>query len=113
MERLFFVSVMKKDGQTGIAILEHREGKTISATGLFFDRNLPFKAATRAYGDIVLEALHEGEQAVIATSRAAVISRQRYPFTFTCEKDVKYYREAKDFARLTLLHKQNIQMEEL
>lgn len=112
MERLFFVAVIKNDGQTGISIIEYQDDVRISATGLYFERNLPFKAASKAYGDLIIEALHEGEKAVIATSRAGATSKSRYPFKFTCDEDVQKYREAKDFARLTLLHKQNIQMEE-
>lgn len=112
-ERLFFVAVIKSNGQTGIAIIEHKDDVRVSATGLYFDRDLPFKTATKVYGDLILEALHEGESAVIATSRAGATSKSKYPFTFTCDKNVQYYREAKGFARLTLLKKQNIQMEEL
>lgn len=113
MERLFFVAVIKNNGQTGISIIEHKDDVRVSATGLYFGRDLPFKAASQAYGDLILGALHEGEQAVIATSRAGATSRSKYPFKFTCNQDVQYYREAKGFARLTLLKKQNIQMEEL
>lgn len=113
MERLFFVAVFKSKKQTGIAIIEYKDDVKVSGRGLYFDRDLPFKAASQAYGDLILEVLHEGESAVIATSRAGATSKSKYPFTFTCTENVQYYREAKDFARETLLHKQNIQMEEL
>jgi len=105
MERLFYISVIKNDGQTGISIIEHKDDIRVSATGLYFDRDLPFKAASQAYGDLILGALQEGEKAVIATSRAGATSKSKYPFIFTCTRNVQYYREAKGFARLTLLKK--------
>ena len=108
-ERLFFVAVIKSEGQTGISILNYDDNEVLSATGLYFDRDLPFKSATQAYGDFILERLKPGELAVIVSSYEASKSKHRYPFTFVYQPDNQPYQDAKGFARLTLMSKQNIQ----
>lgn len=113
IERLFFVAVVKKDGQMGISIIDYENG----ATGLYFDHDLAFESSTQAYGDLILQRLKPDEIAVIATSKltkyAAATSKHRYPFKFTHKGSFNKYKKAKDFAKLTLLHKQNITLEEL